>query len=158
MIPGLLQGVRTPADLRRLDIDELDALAAEIRHVLVEHVASSGGHLGSNLGIVELTLALHRVCDSPRDAIVWDTGHQSYVHKLVTGRADQFATLRQRAGLSGYTSRAESPSIQTGSVGTASGSEALQNVPAPLNTYAKAWLVVSTGSVFLMPAGIETSR
>ena len=80
----------------------------EIRDVLIDAVSVNGGHLGSNLGAVELTLALHRVFDSPRDAIVWDTGHQSYVHKLVTGRLDGFSRLRQGGGMSGYPSRAES--------------------------------------------------
>ncbi len=87
---------------------ELDELAGEIRDFIVRAVADNGGHLGSNLGAVELTLALHRVFDSPRDAILWDTGHQAYVHKIVTGRADRFATLRQADGLSGYPSREES--------------------------------------------------
>jgi len=87
---------------------ELDELAGEIRDFIVRAVADNGGHLGSNLGAVELTLALHRVFDSPRDAILWDTGHQAYVHKIVTGRADRFASLRQADGLSGYPSREES--------------------------------------------------
>jgi 1-deoxy-D-xylulose-5-phosphate synthase len=104
----LLDQIHTPADLRRLDRSELEQLAAEIRGVLIDAVAANGGHLGSNLGSVELTLALHRVFESPRDAIVWDTGHQAYVHKLVTGRRDGFARLRQAGGLSGYPSRAES--------------------------------------------------
>jgi 1-deoxy-D-xylulose-5-phosphate synthase len=104
----LLDTIDSPADLRRLDGAELKQLAAEIRAVLIDAVATNGGHLGSNLGSVELTLALHRVFDSPRDALVWDTGHQAYVHKLVTGRRDGFARLRQAGGLSGYPSRAES--------------------------------------------------
>jgi len=104
----LLDQIHAPADLRRLDRSELEQLAAEIRAVLIDAVAANGGHLGSNLGSVELTLALHRVFESPRDAIVWDTGHQAYVHKLVTGRREGFARLRQAGGLSGYPSRAES--------------------------------------------------
>lgn len=104
----LLDQISGPADLRRLDHGQLDELAEEIRAFIVEAVARTGGHLGSNLGAVELTLALHRVFDSPHDAIVWDTGHQAYVHKLVTGRRDDFDQLRQRDGLSGYPSRAES--------------------------------------------------
>ena len=91
----LLDTINGPADLKRLDADQLGVLAGEIRAVLIEAVAANGGHLGSNLGAVELTLALHRVFDSPRDAIVWDTGHQAYVHKLVTGRREGFARLRQ---------------------------------------------------------------
>lgn len=107
--PGnLLDSVRGPADLRRLSSAELDALAAEIRELVITSVAARGGHLGPNLGVVELTLALHRVFDSPRDKIVWDTGHQSYVHKMVTGRAAEFDRLRTEGGLSGYPSRAES--------------------------------------------------
>ena len=104
----VLEGVNGPADLRTLSARELETLAAEIREFIVQAVAVTGGHLGSNLGAVELTLALHRVFDSPRDVILWDTGHQAYVHKIVTGRRDAFPTLRQEGGLSGYPSRAES--------------------------------------------------
>jgi 1-deoxy-D-xylulose-5-phosphate synthase len=104
----LLESVRSPADVKRLDHDELRQLAAEIRNFLVTKVSRTGGHLGPNLGAVELTLAVHRVFDSPHDAVVFDTGHQSYVHKIITGRQDGFDRLRQRDGLSGYPSRAES--------------------------------------------------
>jgi len=104
---ALLERVNSPRDLKRLTPPELDELAAEIRSFLVANVSRTGGHLGPNLGAVELTLALHRVFDSPRDVIVWDTGHQAYVHKIVTGRHD-FAGLRRRGGLSGYPSRRES--------------------------------------------------
>jgi 1-deoxy-D-xylulose-5-phosphate synthase len=105
---GLLGTIRGPRDLKRLDAAALPALAEEIREFLVRSVARTGGHLGPNLGAVELTLALHRVFDSPRDRIVWDTGHQAYVHKIVTGRQDGFPGLRRRGGLSGYPSRGES--------------------------------------------------
>jgi 1-deoxy-D-xylulose-5-phosphate synthase len=105
---SLLNQIKEPADLRGLDSAELTELAGEVRTFLVAAVARTGGHLGSNLGAVELTLALHRVFDSPQDTLLWDTGHQAYVHKLVTGRAADFAALRQRGGLSGYPSRAES--------------------------------------------------
>jgi 1-deoxy-D-xylulose-5-phosphate synthase len=105
---SLLESVHGPADLKRLRPDELPRLAAEIRSFLVEKVSRTGGHLGPNLGVVELTIALHRVFDSPHDAIVWDVGHQAYVHKIVTGRHADFDRLRQRDGLSGYPSRAES--------------------------------------------------
>jgi 1-deoxy-D-xylulose-5-phosphate synthase len=103
-----LERVNEPADLRRLSYAELDALAGEIRDLIVEAVAENAGHLGSNLGAVELSLALHRVFDSPTDAILWDTGHQAYVHKIVTGRKAMFAHLRQANGMSGYPSREES--------------------------------------------------
>src|SRR4051812_10148575 len=105
---SLLESIREPTDLRRLSRTELDGLAREIRDFLVTEVTRTGGHLGPNLGVVELTLALHRVFDSPRDVIVWDTGHQAYVHKMVTGRSGDFVGLRQAGGLSGYPSRAES--------------------------------------------------
>ncbi|CAM4021041.1 1-deoxy-D-xylulose-5-phosphate synthase [Kibdelosporangium persicum] len=104
----LLENLHGPTDLKRLTDEEVVRLAGEIRSFLVEKVARTGGHLGPNLGVVELTLAVHRVFDSPSDAIVFDTGHQSYVHKIVTGRAAGFDTLRQRGGMSGYPSRAES--------------------------------------------------
>ena len=103
-----MESVRSPADLRLLDPDQLVTLAAEIREFIVGAVSASSGHLGSNLGAVELTLALHRVFESPRDIVLWDTGHQAYVHKIVTDRQEGFATLRQGGGLSGYPSRAES--------------------------------------------------
>ncbi|SEC33008.1 1-deoxy-D-xylulose-5-phosphate synthase [Amycolatopsis tolypomycina] len=104
----MLESVSGPADLKRMSVEDLGELAAEIRDFLVDKVRRAGGHLGPNLGVVELTLALHRVFDSPRDAIVWDVGHQAYVHKLVTGRAAGFDLLRQTGGVTGYPSRAES--------------------------------------------------
>ncbi|WP_033437066.1 1-deoxy-D-xylulose-5-phosphate synthase [Saccharothrix sp. NRRL B-16314] len=104
----LLESVHGPADLKRLGADELVRLAAEIRRFLVDKVSRTGGHLGPNLGVVELTIAVHRVFDSPQDSVVFDTGHQSYVHKILTGRRDGFDTLRQKGGLSGYPSRSES--------------------------------------------------
>ena len=105
----MLESIKQPSDLRQLSGDQLTELAAEIRDFLVRAVAVRGGHLGPNLGVVELTIALHRALDSPVDRIVWDTGHQAYVHKLLTGRRDDFANLRTLGGLSGYPSRAESP-------------------------------------------------
>ncbi|MDT9592494.1 1-deoxy-D-xylulose-5-phosphate synthase [Nocardioides zeae] len=105
---GYLESISTPEDLRALSASQLDELASEIRDVLVGTCATTGGHLGPNLGVVELTLAIHRVFDSPRDRVVFDTGHQTYVHKLLTGRASRFSTLRQEGGLSGYPSQAES--------------------------------------------------
>ena len=103
-----LADLKQPSDLRGLSYEQLADLAGEIRDFIVQAVSETGGHLGSNLGAVELTLALHRVFDSPTDAILWDTGHQAYVHKLVTGRAAEFTKLRQAQGLSGYPSRTES--------------------------------------------------
>lgn len=105
---GILNKVKSPQDLKNLSDDKVEELAAEIRQFLIDKVSVTGGHLGPNLGVVELTIALHRVFDSPRDPIVFDTSHQSYVHKILTGRADQFDTLRQKDGLSGYTDRGES--------------------------------------------------
>ena len=103
----VLDSIHGPDDLKALRAEQLPALAAEIRTFLVEEVSRTGGHLGPNLGVVELTIALHRVFDSPRDTIVFDTGHQSYVHKLLTGRHD-FSRLKKMGGLSGYPSRSES--------------------------------------------------
>src|SRR5579864_2675064 len=104
----ILEEISGPEDLRGLGPNDLERLSAEIREFLVAAVSRTGGHLGPNLGVVELTLALHRVFDSPRDTIVFDTGHQAYVHKMITGRLDRFDTLRQQGGLSGYPSRSES--------------------------------------------------
>ena len=105
---GLLDTINSPADLRALDQAHLSTLADEVRAFLVAATSRTGGHLSPNLGVVELTFALHRVFESPKDAIVWDTGHQAYVHKIVTGRSRDFARLRQAGGLSGYPSRQES--------------------------------------------------
>ena len=104
----LLESITSPADLRGLNERQLGELATEIRTFIVGAVARNGGHLGSNLGVVELTLAVHRVFDSPHDRILWDTGHLAYVHKLLTGRQAGFDHLRQAGGLSGYPSQAES--------------------------------------------------
>ncbi len=105
----ILERVNVPADLKRLNLRDLRSLAADIRQELIEVVPQTGGHLASNLGVVELTIALHAVFDSPRDKIIWDVGHQAYVHKLLTGRKDRFHTIRQASGLSGFTKRSESP-------------------------------------------------
>ncbi|MBI2830567.1 MAG: 1-deoxy-D-xylulose-5-phosphate synthase [Chloroflexi bacterium] len=108
-MPRLLDSVNSPQDLRRLDFQGLQQLASEIRQEILATVSTNGGHLASNLGVVELTIALHRVFDSPQDKLIWDVGHQSYVHKLLTGRRNDFASLRQSGGLSGFTCRSESP-------------------------------------------------
>src|SRR3954453_1229087 len=104
----MLEQIRGPADLQHLSQRQLGDLASEIREFLVQKVAATGGHLGPNLGVVELTLALHRIFDPPQDAIIFDTGHQAYVHKILTGQKDQFETLRKQGGLSEYPCRAES--------------------------------------------------
>jgi 1-deoxy-D-xylulose-5-phosphate synthase len=105
---ALLDRISEPADLRPLTNGQLVDLAGEIRDFIVQAVAETGGHLGSNLGAVELSIALHRIFESPTDAILWDTGHQAYVHKILTGRKSGFARLRQHDGISGYPSREES--------------------------------------------------
>jgi 1-deoxy-D-xylulose-5-phosphate synthase len=105
---GLLSSIHSPQDLRGLTPDQLKELSLEIRSFLIDHVCQTGGHLGPNLGVIELSLAVHRTFDSPRDPIIFDTGHQGYVHKILTGRREQFPTLRQRHGLSGYPSPTES--------------------------------------------------
>jgi 1-deoxy-D-xylulose-5-phosphate synthase len=104
----ILDRIDSPADLKKLTYPELEQLASEIREELVSVVSANGGHLASNLGVVELTLALHRIYNAPRDKIIWDVGHQAYAHKLVTGRRKEFSSLRQHGGLSGFTSREES--------------------------------------------------
>ena len=104
----MLSDLRSPSDLRSLEAEELSALCEEIRSFILEKVSKTGGHLSPNLGVVELTVALHRVFDSPSDRFIWDVGHQAYVHKLLTGRAPDFDRLRHTGGLSGYPSREES--------------------------------------------------
>src|SRR5680860_1018749 len=104
----LLSKIQSPSDLHKLAIHELETLAGEIREELIRVVTRTGGHLGASLGTVELAIALHYVFDSPDDAVVWDVGHQAYAHKLLTGRLDQFDTLRQEGGISGFLSRDES--------------------------------------------------
>jgi 1-deoxy-D-xylulose-5-phosphate synthase len=104
----ILQSIETPADIKDLSQEQLLVLAEEIRAFIIESVTTTGGHLGSNLGAVEMTLAVHRVFDSPRDVILWDTGHQAYAHKLLTGRRFGFKSLKMAGGMSGYPNRAES--------------------------------------------------
>ena len=104
----LLSKITWPQDIKNLTGPELDLLASQIRELLLSSVSEHGGHLGPNLGVVEISMAIHRVFDSPRDRILWDTGHQAYVHKILTGRAADFSRLRQEGGLSGYPSRSES--------------------------------------------------
>jgi len=104
----ILDKVNSPDDLKKLSIDEMNQLASEIRKFIIESVSKTGGHLGSNLGAVELSIALHYVFNSPKDKIVWDVSHQSYTHKILTGRKDRFLTLRQYKGISGFTKITES--------------------------------------------------
>ena len=104
----MIESIKSPADIRGLSHEELISLAQEIRTFLIEKVSKSGGHLGPNLGVVELTMAIHRIFDSPRDVVLFDTGHQSYVHKILTGRVAEFDGLRQRGGIAGYPNRSES--------------------------------------------------
>ena len=99
---GILEKISSPADLKALDEKQLTDLAGEIRQFLVEKVSAVGGHLGPNLGVVELTIAMHRVFDSPTDPLIFDTGHQAYVHKILTGRRERMPTLRQLGGISGF--------------------------------------------------------
>ncbi|HEY7746894.1 MAG TPA: 1-deoxy-D-xylulose-5-phosphate synthase N-terminal domain-containing protein, partial [Desulfuromonadales bacterium] len=106
---GILENLDSPAGLKELSLAELENLAGEIRETIIDTVAANGGHLASSLGVVELTIALHRVFDSPTDKIVWDVGHQAYAHKLLTGRRERFSTLRQLGGISGFPKRDESP-------------------------------------------------
>nr|NIR13964.1 1-deoxy-D-xylulose-5-phosphate synthase [Desulfobacterales bacterium] len=98
----ILETINSPADLKELDLQELEELAAEIRKKIVETVSETGGHLAPSLGVVELTIALHYVFDAPKDKIIWDVGHQAYAHKLITGRRDRFHTLRTYGGISGF--------------------------------------------------------
>ena len=106
---SILPGIDSPADIRKLTSEELNGLASEIRQVIIDTVSKNGGHLASSLGTVELTLALHYVFNTPRDRLIWDVGHQAYAHKIITGRRDQFHTLRRQGGISGFPRREESP-------------------------------------------------
>lgn len=100
--------IKNPSFLKEMNTKQLEVLAQETRQFLIENLAATGGHLGANLGVVELTLALHKVYNSPEDRLLWDVGHQSYIHKILTGRADQFGSLRQYKGLCGFPKRDES--------------------------------------------------
>ena len=104
----MLNNIHKPSDIKKLNIEELNDLALEIKLFLIESIEQTGGHLSSNLGTIELTLAMHYVFDTPNDTFVWDVGHQAYTHKILTGRRDLMSTLRQKDGLSGFTKRSES--------------------------------------------------
>jgi len=107
-MPKILDKVNTPEDLRKLTLEEKEKLAEEIRQFILEIVSKTGGHLASNLGVVELTIAIHSIFDTPNDKLIWDVGHQSYVHKILTGRKDKMDTLRKLDGLSGFPKLSES--------------------------------------------------
>ena len=147
----------SPACLKEMDTGELASLVAEIRRFLVTSVAVTGGHLGSNLGVVELTVSLHRVFSSPEDAIVWDTGHQAYVHKLVTGRQDAFTGLRKRGGLSGYPNRAESAHDLVENSHASTALSYAYGSPRPANCVTRAGSSPSSGTG-RSPAGWPTRR
>src|SRR6266568_30449 len=154
---AMLEAIRQPSDLRKLRQDQLVELAGEIREFLVRAVAATGGHLGPNLGVVELTIALHRSFNSPTDRIVWDTGHQAYVHKLLTGRQAEFENLRTLGGLSGYPSRSESPHdvIENSHASTALG-YALGHAEARRLGAAKGRVIAVVGDGSLTGGGLET--
>ena len=105
----LLEHINSPQDLKQLSEQQLSQLAEEVRDFIISTLSKTGGHLASNLGVVELTIALHYIFDTPQDKIIWDVGHQAYAHKILTGRREQFHTIRQNGGLSGYCKRDESP-------------------------------------------------
>lgn len=102
----MLEKIQKPNDIKKIPADQLPALAEEIREFIIESLSKTGGHLASNLGVVELTIAMHRVFDLPKDKLIWDVGHQSYTHKILTGRKDGFETLRREGGISGFPKRA----------------------------------------------------
>ena len=110
MSTSIMDGIALPGDLKKVPEERLPDVAAELRRIMIDTVARTGGHLGSSLGVVEITVALHRIFDTPRDKLVWDVGHQAYAHKILTGRRDAFEkSLRQAGGLSGFPKRDESP-------------------------------------------------
>ena len=104
----MLEKIQKPNDIKKIPADQLPALAEEIREFIIESLSKTGGHLASNLGVVELTIAMHCVFDLPKDKLIWDVGHQSYTHKILTGRKDGFETLRREGGISGFPKRSES--------------------------------------------------
>ena len=110
----MLEKIQKPNDIKKIPADQLPALAEEIREFIIESLSKTGGHLASNLGVVELTIAMHRVFDLPKDKLIWDVGHQSYTHKILTGRKDGFETLRREGGISGFPKRSESDCDEIG--------------------------------------------
>jgi 1-deoxy-D-xylulose-5-phosphate synthase len=147
---SVLEGINDPKDLKRLSVPQLKVLAEEVRRLIIETVSKNGGHLAPNLGVVELTIALHYVFESPRDKIIWDVGHQSYTHKILTGRKDRFSTIRTYGGLSGFPKREESPhdAFDTGHSGTSiSAALGLAAAKAIKNDPAKIIAVIGDGSM-----------
>ncbi len=147
---NILGRINSPADLKGLSVREMEALAQEIREVIIETVSRTGGHLAPNLGAVELTIALHYVFDAPRDKIIWDVGHQSYAHKLITGRKDRFHTLRTYGGISGFPKRSESPydTFDTGHSSTSiSAGLGISTAKALLGEKCKVISVIGDGSM-----------
>jgi len=133
----LLESIGDPADLRRLPRGELKPLADELRAYVLESVAKTGGHLSSNLGTVELTVALHYVFNTPEDRLVWDVGHQTYPHKILTGRRERMPTLRQHGGLSGFPMRSESPYDAFGTAHSSTSISAKTGAPWPSSATAR---------------------
>lgn len=150
----MLENINTPDDLKKLSLDELKALAEEIRERIIETVACTGGHLASNLGAVELSLAIHYVFNSPEDRIVWDVGHQSYTHKLVTGRSSRFHTLRQFKGISGFPRRTESPHDHFGTGHSSTSISAALGMAAGLRMKEEARNVIAVIGDGAMTAGL----
>ena len=137
----LLDKVQSPADLKLMSDAQLQQLAGELRAETIAAVSETGGHLGAGLGVIELTVALHAIFDAPRDKIIWDVSHQSYPHKILTGRRDRIRTLRQKDGLSGFTKRSESPYDPFGAAHSST------SISAALGfAVARSWTVRSTGS------------
>jgi len=138
----LIDKIDSPADLKKLDIDDLNRLAGELREEIVKVISLNGGHLASSLGSVDVTIALLRTFGFPQDKIIWDVGHQSYAHKLLTGRRDRFPTIRQFGGLSGFPSRSEScyDAFGTGHAGTSISAALGMVVARDLNNQSITWL------------------
>ncbi len=146
----LLNNINSPDDLKKLNITQLNQLSEEIREFLIENIAKTGGHLGSNLGVVELTLAMHYIFNSPQDAFVWDVSHQVYTHKIITGRRDRFTTLRQLNGISGFAKRDESEHdiFDAGHGGTSiSAALGISRARKILNIPGKAIVIIGDGSI-----------
>src|SRR5437870_1260118 len=149
----VLDRIESPQDLKALSLEELAELARECRSTIVETITKTGGHLASNLGVVELTLALHRAFDSPTDRIVWDTSNQCYTHKLVTGRRDRFPTIRTPGGLSGFAEPAESPHDTLAAGHGGSGLSYAVGMSVPLQAAREKPYVVAVGAGGALTSG-----